>query len=161
MTPLGWTNIPEPFTSVLCSSCQPTAEILCISPVPGLHFVLLNFILVFSLQFLRSLSFSSLIAWSFFLLKVPYKVQWDLLNTPCSVLRSLMKTGSRLKNDPSGFAAAAQELPESLFPFTSTFPTSELTEIHSLGFPMCFSGLIPHLMKKSHIYAVWKSGKHI
>lgn len=149
MTLLGWTNKPEPFTSVLCSSCQPTAEILSISPILGLHLVLLNFILVFSLQFLRSLGFSSLIAWSCFLLKRPYKFQWDLLNTPPpSVLRSLVKTGSRLKNDPSGVAW------ESLS-FNQCFPHLRTArKIHSLGFPMCFSGLIPPLMQRSHIYAV-------
>lgn len=76
-------------------------------------------------------------AWSFFLLEVPYEIQWDLLNTPPhSVLRSLIKTGSRLKADPSGIAAAAQELPGNLFPLTGAFSTSGLPEKSTVqGFP--------------------------
>lgn len=64
-----------------------------------------------------------------------------------------MKTGSRLKNGPLGMAAVTQELLGNLF--NQCFPHLRTARgIHSLGFPICFSGLIPPLMQGSHIYAL-------
>lgn len=126
---MGWTNKPEPFTSVLCSSCQ-------LHPKPSFCAI------EFHLGFPHSSSWGlwvfplSLIDWSCFLFE-------KLLNTaPHSVLSSLMKTGSRLRNDPSGIVAAAQELSGNLF---SAFPTSGLPEKSTIWAFSCASVVWSHL----------------
>lgn len=90
---MGWTNKPGPFTSVISSSCQLTAAILSVSPVPGLAFHAIEFHLVFLTPVLEVIYFFLYDSPIFLSIKGASANFSGTFRTLCSVLKSLIKIG--------------------------------------------------------------------